>query len=623
MKIILLAFLFLIISCSDGNHFNGNLSKPIIITPPTPNPPVVNLNPTPVSVLSSIAANGQAFLLAANHTYNDNNSGTANRSTEWKIYIGATEIATIPMALNSHTLSYAGLDSASTQGNLIIKNLSSFLSALGYTSGLSAGSQICFKSLAKNGLGNTSTTQSSQVCTTIASIIGCSSKPTPATNYNEVGDGSPATPFELWTPEQFYSFAQSGDMSASYIQCSDIDFTPFYLSNPEFKVTSIFSGIYDGNNFLLNHFKITDSLTVADPGLFDTMMNATLKNTHLINAVFNDPSNLYLGVVAKYAENTNTENVTIDFTSSSNILQESSGGFRDCVNCTIQNSSLKATITSGQINQFGGWILKSSNSTLTQAHVELTLTAELFQGVGALAQALVNSNVTQSSSRFHVTQKDLGLGYVTGTKAYVCGIVLNANASHFNETFALYDFTQEVNVYTHGIDGFVGETSGGSTYTNSYAKITTNIAADEFDEMSGFSGHTTDSTFTNIYSDITVNSSSTSFPTGASEYHGGITATDDGIITMKDVFTVSHVNAADPDYFTVFNRTIANSNSGTDMSSVYYADDTSCIGCGASGNPVPVATFYSISNAPLNAWDFTTIWKENTGAYPTLINNPE
>lgn len=609
-------------SCADGNHFNGNLSKPTINPTPKPTPPpVVSLIPIPVSAISALSTTGQGFHLSANHTYNDNNSGINTRSTEWKIFVDNTLVATLPMALNSNSLSYAGLASNSTQGNLIVENLSTFLNSLGYTTGLINGSHICFKSQVKNGLGNASAGLSSEVCTTTTAIVGCSAKPSPATNYNEVGDGSAGSPYEIWTPEQFNSFALSGDMAANYIQCTDIDFTPFYLSNPEFKVFSTFNGSYDGSEFLFNHFKQTDD-SISPMGIFQGMQAATIRNMRIIGAIFNDPNDTRLAALVSDAENSTFSNNRFEYKSSANSMGDSATiGY--CGTCIISDNTIQLEITSGTFTNSAGFLVKNNSSTITNTHVNLKLNVEQINEVGGFSLYNDNSTISKSSVKSTITQKDLGLGYLGGNKIVLSGFARATNSSHISESFSQLTFTQEVNVLDHWLAGFVFSTDS-SDFTNVYAKSNLTFVTDDFRFISGFARDAANSTLTNSYVALTLNASANPLAFGGgSEENAGLIKEENAVNTFSNIFTVSNINVADPIYGTTYNRTIDNYSGASDLSTLFYASDTSCPSCTANGTGNPVASFYTNASAPVNTWDFSTIWKTNAGTYPTLINNPE
>ncbi len=617
VKIIVLVFMLM--SCADGNHFNGNLSKPV--TPPTPTPPIINLIPVPISAISALSTTGQGFHLAANHTYNDNNSGVNNRSTEWKILVDNILVTTLPMAPNSSAVNYAGLAAGSTQGNIIVSNLSTFLNTLGYTSGLINGSHVCFKSQVKNGLSNTSPGLSSEVCTTISTTVGCNTQPTPATNYNEVGDGSAGSPYEIWTPEQFNSFALSGDMAANYIQCRDIDFTPFYLSNPEFKVFSTFNGSYDGSEFLFHHFKQTDD-SISPMGIFQGMQAATIRNMRIIDAVFKDPNDTRLAALVSDAENTTFSNNRFEYKSSANSMGDSAT-ITYCGFCAINDNFIQAEITSGTFTNSAGLLVKNNSSTISNTHIDLKLNVEQINEVGGFSLHNDNSTISKSSVKSTITQKDLGLGHLGGNKIVLSGFARATNSSHISESFSQLTFTQEVNVLDHWLAGFVFSTDS-SDFTNVYAKSNITFATDDFRFISGFARDAGNSTLTNSYAALTLNASANPLAYGGgSEENAGLIKEENSVNTFSNIFTVSNINVADPIYGTTYNRTIDNYSGASDLSTLFYANDTSCLSCTANGTGSPVASFYTNASAPLNTWDFSTIWKTNAGTYPTLINNPE
>jgi hypothetical protein len=62
---------------------------------------------------------------------------------------------------------------------------------------------------------------------------------------------------------------------------------------------------------------------------------------------------------------------------------------------------------------------------------------------------------------------------------------------------------------------------------------------------------------------------------------------------------------------------------GTTLTNDYYSSAATCNntgtqGCTAAGSGAATATLQSSSNAPLSSWDFGYVWKQNSGAFPSL-----
>jgi|SRR5579872_748607 len=95
---------------------------------------------------------------------------------------------------------------------------------------------------------------------------------------------------------------------------------------------------------------------------------------------------------------------------------------------------------------------------------------------------------------------------------------------------------------------------------------------------------------------------------------GGLNASggNDGIVF--DVFASSSVTASGGTAFTL-TPTV---NASSQVVDGFY-DNTKCTSCTAvDAMGKPTSYFYTATNPPMNAWDFNTVWKANSGAFPTL-----
>ncbi|KGR88396.1 hypothetical protein CD32_01670 [Lysinibacillus odysseyi 34hs-1 = NBRC 100172] len=168
------------------------------------------------------------------------------------------------------------------------------------------------------------------------------------------GEGTLQKPYLISTVEDFLLI--NAHLSAHFRQIKDIDFSEDEIAPIGTEEGNIFSGVYDGDNFLLNNVTIRG---VGDgTALFDRCSRAILKNIHLNNAnVYPVPNNgktrsaLLCNTINEgtVIENCHVQGAILDVSSSS----YSSAGGAGIANISDQDCVIKKCSAHLQISQTG------------------------------------------------------------------------------------------------------------------------------------------------------------------------------------------------------------------------------------------------------------------------------
>lgn len=97
--------------------------------------------------------------------------------------------------------------------------------------------------------------------------------------HDEVGLGTYAKPFEIWTAEQLADLSQSpSGWGRNYVQCRDIDLAAYYATGASYFMIPEFSGDYDGRGKQIRGFtwhtgtpNYDPALALPDVGLFSAL----------------------------------------------------------------------------------------------------------------------------------------------------------------------------------------------------------------------------------------------------------------------------------------------------------------------------------------------------------------
>jgi hypothetical protein len=101
------------------------------------------------------------------------------------------------------------------------------------------------------------------------------------------GDGSPETPFQIWTPQQMNTIGvNSGDWDKYFILMANIDMSIY--TGTQYNIIGTdwnnpFTGTFDGKGYVISNLTYTTTAVVDFVGLFGSTENATIQNLGVEN----------------------------------------------------------------------------------------------------------------------------------------------------------------------------------------------------------------------------------------------------------------------------------------------------------------------------------------------------
>lgn len=143
----------------------------------------------------------------------------------------------------------------------------------------------------------------------------CQGMESPAEEYNEIGEGTVESPFELYTKEQLADLGMHKEgWGAHYLQCDDIDLAPYYgeggqlftIGNNAVVQAVPFSGSYDGDDWEIKGFQGGQASPANVEALFSHTNQARLENINMI-----EPNNVFAGLVHR-AFSTQMRNISVE-----------------------------------------------------------------------------------------------------------------------------------------------------------------------------------------------------------------------------------------------------------------------------------------------------------------------
>ena len=203
-------------------------------------------------------------------------------------------------------------------------------------------------------------------------------------------------------------------------------------------------------------------------------------------------------------------------------------------------------------------------------------------------------------------------GDVLGTD-YVGGLVGGTTTSCCTKTNITSSYSMgNVNSTSNYAGGLIGYSYAYTTINNSYSRSNVTNRLNSKQMIGGFTGYNYGIIY-NSYSTGNVTA------TGSGDYYvGGFTGYNDG--SIYNSYTTSKIkNNSRIESFGGFS-----SYGGSITNSYWYkrtGDPTDCYWGGNNGcTSVATETYFLYgSSAPMNLWDFTNVWRDNSGsAYPTL-----
>ncbi len=368
------------------------------------------------------------------------------------------------------------------------------------------------------------------------------------------GTGVALDPYQISTPEQLINIHKAG--YCNYQLLGDIDLSG-EIFPPFGSAMTPYNKTFDGNNYKIMNWTHTDTEIDYASGFFRNINAATIKNLHLENVNLNSSSGTYYsGILAGYS-----------------------------INSQIINTSTSGTHT-GRMYYSGGLIGSAQSTTIERSHSTANLSAGYHAG-GLVGYGL---NIKISSSYYN--------GNISATGSNVGGIV-----GYFQHTLST---TEIKNSYSAGtisawgyVGGFVGSLQTSAGISSNYSIINSYSSANVRDfSASAYAG--------GFAGNMSVNSRSRGI---SNSFAAGLVTNGRGFVrnSTDGSGPNSPVNNSYWDLFRT-NQALCNQTANTPLG---------CTGVNST-NSAPNYFFNNTTNGPLPFWDFTTIWRTNSGGYPTL-----
>ena len=308
---------------------------------------------------------------------------------------------------------------------------------------------------------------------------------------------------------------------------------------------------------------------------------------------------------------------------------EMGGALSDATVDFTNDSALGNVYGAGDVvGGFVGWAIEVGDNGV---HQQLSFTHDIAtgdvtggSGVGGFLGSTIwegpsiTLNQSNSTGGLHI-EKSYATGNVSGYydvggfAGYLTCWSNNPDAPHacsVNESFA----TGDVNGIGR-LGGFTGEAQGSSLIQNAYARG----AVQGGDVVGGFIGHMSDN-------DTVIDKAYASGPVNSGAgYGGGFVGAIDPTVSITNSFTAGAVTGDHAGgFYGTNNDSSALSGDYFDASrtsrSVCGADGAWSDGCSIVNTDSGQSTYFfgNNVNAPLNAWDFGSVWMQHNEVYPTL-----
>ena len=360
------------------------------------------------------------------------------------------------------------------------------------------------------------------------------------------------------------------------IDCTDLSVTPLFSDNTTFP--NGFVGTFNGQGHTISGYDLTYSDDEA--GLFAETDGATIENLHLTNGTINNDDN-ETGAVTGYADATTITNVTSSWTIDSS--DDDGGGLV-------------------------GYLENDDAETSTISNVSVTGNVTTDDGdAGGLVGYIYNDGGTLVISQASVT------GNVDGNDEDVGGLI-----GEF-ENYAENDHDGDTTIEDVYVTGSVGDN------INSYY-------------VGGLIGEVEADGDSPYMANLTIERGYVSGAVESDEYSGGVIGGLDDAdqyspVVVRDMFIAGAVSpTTDPDYAGVlFGYNSGDQNYVTSTDNYFDQTNVGMTDCTGPGENLITGTCTGIdttvqpnyfkgthNRAPMNFWDFNTIWRTNTAAYPTF-----
>ena len=446
------------------------------------------------------------------------------------------------------------------------------------------------------------------------------------------GDGTTSTPYQVNNCSQLQAityflnnkFILTGNVDCSATKISDendINYNENLYNNGAglepigISITSgFFTGSFNGNGYAINNLNMhrSDSEYSNSAGLFYNAIGATIKNVTFNNASVSAEGDA--GILATYLQDSTVENIAINSSTldEPDGCDESGGGglASYASNTSIKDSYVKNTNVTSTCNGGGLIATAEANTTILNSYFE----GNIYNNSGIVGGLIGSgSSITVSSS---YSKGEV----ISGSSNYAGGLIGGLNSSQLFGVYSESNVTGNdkagglignmqtshiENTYATGnvsgvfyVGGLIGNDYGSAppTVVNSYA--TGNVTGN--DAVGGLIGY---NAYDRVYN---------SFFTGKVISTGG---TSGGLIGyMFEDSLNSHLNnlgvyknPANTNSYAIGSE----SNAGAAIDVTYNETDKTVFYSKTHG-------VYDPSSSGIYPWDFTNVWKENSGALPTL-----
>lgn len=389
------------------------------------------------------------------------------------------------------------------------------------------------------------------------------------TNHKQSGAGTIADPYLICTAAQMKSLANAtdfaNDFTKSYKLMASLNMQSFLSSSANLfsiGVPADFTGNFDGNNLSITNFKLQNSAR----GLFFRVGGGSIKNLKL---------------------QVNDANVGLDGVA---------------VGLMINSINTSADVVVSNVS--------------VKAQVEMSLDASEFGGVIGTINAPGSNQVQMERMKSQITATSV-LGDTYGG---VVGSITSTTSGRV--TMNQVESTQTISVSGSNdiiIGGVVGYATG-THMDNIKSRITTTQSSvDDISRLGGIAGYMNDSRINHSYAqgENTVNDI---------QGFGGLSGEITNNSRVENSFAL--VNITGEDCLDVCGKTIGITGSLDNTVVGLYTSNQASLSfasindTGVSETSINLTTtpsyFFMATNPPMNTWDFTTIWVENSATLPSI-----
>lgn len=299
------------------------------------------------------------------------------------------------------------------------------------------------------------------------------------------GEGTETSPYMITNQGQFESV---GNSNAFFVLKNNINGFGDMIT-PD----GTFSGNFDGNGKKIYNFSINSSS--ENVGLFETLSNATIKNLEISSFLVTSQNASNTGALAGKIENSQIENVTVDFGEIAGNSGNIGGLAGEIVGTTISKIKSNVNITTSSQNGFAGGIVGVATGG---SNISLSFSSGKIIGLNNLGGFVGNAeNVAIQNS--YTTSSVAGETNDASTSA-IGGFAGNISANSSISTSFMYGSVESLNGL--GNVGVFAGVNNSSNLQNNYAWNVNNykivfsgnnngvsfLSTTEFAEQSSFAG---------------------------------------------------------------------------------------------------------------------------------------